>query len=185
MVTLARDHFRFGVPIPSVTSPPATGSPLFNKLVDRQLDSLNLNAASAGSNFAAPLFKFARWMKLPRTGAGGVAELTAREFTIVRASLAKGQLRILGLFTDAAAKSGALTDNHQVLARCLTQRSDDEFAIHIYDPNFHDCDGITLEVKLVGREAFVTEVTPDCPTDSATRTPVPGFFVMPYRPVRP
>ncbi len=185
MVTLARDHFRFGVPIPSVTSPTAIGSSLFNKLVDRQLDSLNLNVASAGSNFAAPLFKFARWMKLPLTGAGSVAELTAREFAVVRADLASGRLRILGLFTDDAAKSGAPTDNHQVLARCLTQRSADEFAIHIYDPNFHDCDNITLEVKLVGREARVTEVIPRCPSCCPGVKPVPGFFVMPYRPVKP
>jgi outer membrane protein OmpA-like peptidoglycan-associated protein len=185
MVTLARDHFRFGVPIPAVTSPPPIGSSLFNALVDRQLDSLNLNVGSVGPNFGAPIFKFARLMKLPVTGAGSVAELTAREFGVVRSALASGRLRILGLFTDAASKTGALTDNHQVLARCLTQRSQKEFAVHIYDPNFHDCDDITLEVKLIGREVRVTEVIPRCPTGGPSVEPVPGFFVMPYRPIKP
>jgi outer membrane protein OmpA-like peptidoglycan-associated protein len=182
MVALARDHFRFGISIPTVTSPPPIGSPLFEKLVDRQLDSLNLNIASTFSGFGAPILKFAIWMKLPSSGPGSIAQLTMSEFIAVKTNLAKGELRVLGLVTS----SGIFTDNHQVLARCLTQRSKDEFAIHIYDPNFHDCDNITLEVKLVGREAFVTQVVPVCPSaTSATRSAIPGFFVMPYRPVKP
>lgn len=185
MVTAARDHFLFGVPIPPVTSPPPIGSSLFNNLVNRQLDSLNLNLKSAGSNFGAPIFKFATWMKLPRTGTGSVAELTALEFRGLRAYLAHGRALIMGLFTDKASKSGALTDNHQVLARCLIQRSDNQFAIHIYDPNFHDCDDVTLEVELIGREAKVTQAIPRCPSGRPRHEVVRGFFVMPYRPVKP
>jgi hypothetical protein len=183
MVALARDHFRFGIPIPTVTSPPPIGSPLFEKLVDRQLDSLNLNIASTFSGFGATDFKIRDMDEITKFRTRSIAQLTMSEFIAVKTNLAKGELRVLGLVTS----SGIIVQTiHQVLARCLTQRSKDEFAIHIYDPNFHDCDNITLEVKLVGREAFVTQVVPVCPSaTSATRSAIPGFFVMPYRPVKP
>jgi peptidoglycan hydrolase-like protein with peptidoglycan-binding domain len=183
MVAHARDCFHFGVPIPPVTSPPAIGSALFNRLVSRQMDSLNL-AISAGLNFAAPVLKFARWMRLPDRGPGSVAALTAVEFFSLLPSLAGGGVEILGLVL-ASAPSGSLTDNHQVLARCIVQRAPDTFAIRIYDPNFHDCDDITLEVTLTGGEATTAEVVPGCPSGGPLTRAVRGFFVMPYRPVRP
>lgn len=185
MVTLARDHFRFGVPIPTATIPPHMGSALFNKILDRQLDSLNLNTASIGSRFGAPIRKFAEWMKLSDRGAGSVAERTAIEFHEIRKALENGELRILGLVLTSVAGSGSLTDNHQVLARCLKKHSSNVYEIFVYDPNYHDCDDIKIRVQLVGSEALATEIVPKCPSGGPKTNRIRGFFVMPYRWVRP
>jgi hypothetical protein len=86
---------------------------------------------------------------------------------------------VLGLVYVSAA-TGSLTDNHQVLAHCITQRSPTHFEIHIYDPNFPRRDDIRLDVRIVGSEALTTQIVP-----GGSPIRVRGFFVMPYTPVRP
>ncbi|RKT44863.1 peptidoglycan-binding protein [Thiocapsa rosea] len=184
MSTLALDHFRYRVPIPTPTTEPAIGSPLYNRLLSRQLDSLNLNLASVGPELGAPVLKFADWMGRPDRGSGGVAALTAAEFVRVRASLARGDELILGLVLTSRASGGALTDNHQVLARCLYQVAPDRWEVMIYDPNFPGCNTAKLEVRLIGREALTRRLV-TCPGAATRTTAVRGFFIMPYRATRP
>ncbi|TVQ84606.1 MAG: hypothetical protein EA400_17240 [Chromatiaceae bacterium] len=184
MSTLALDHFRFNVPIPTTASAPATGSSLYNRLVSRQLDSLKLNLASIGPGLGAPIRKFADWMVRPDRGRGGVAALTAAEFDDVRSSLARGGQLILGLVLTSRAHGGALTDNHQVLARCLRRVAPDFWDILIYDPNFPRCDDARLEVRLTDGEALTRKIVA-CPSAANPTTGVRGFFIMPYRATRP
>ena len=71
MSFLAADHFVFGVPIPTTTSIPTTGSSLYNQILRRQLDSLALTSISLG--FGAPVVKISQMDGIagPRTGQHG------------------------------------------------------------------------------------------------------------------
>jgi hypothetical protein len=73
-------------------------------------------------------------------------------------------------------RSGSLTDNHQVLAFCMTQPAADQFVYAIYDPNHPLGDDVRIEVQIIGGEARTFHVA------GGSRTPVRGFFNMPYTP---
>ena len=176
MSFLAADHFVFGVPIPTTTSIPTTGSSLYNQILRRQLDSLALTSISLG--FGAPVLKFHKWMGLPDRGPGSTAALTLAEFRSATAALHQGRPVIFGLVL-AKYPGGSLTNNHQIVAHCIRTISPSRFQIDIYDPNFPLNDTVKIEVSVVGGEALSTHVTP------SGRSPIRGFFVMAYTPVRP
>jgi outer membrane protein OmpA-like peptidoglycan-associated protein len=146
MSLLAGDHFTFGVPVPTTSTVPPTGSARHAKLVARQLDSLNLNLSSIGSGFGAPVLKFFDWMGRPTAGApNSTAALTTAELARVTAALRGGRVVVIGLVL--VDRSGSLTDNHQVLVHCMTRRSAGLAELHIYDPNFPLRDDIPIEVR--------------------------------------
>jgi hypothetical protein len=182
MSLLAGDHFSFSVAIPTTSTVPAIGSPLYNKLVARQLDSLNLNLSSIGSGFGAPVLKFFDWMGRADRGAGSTAALTTAELRRVTAALRRSRLVVIGLVL-VSRSTGALTDNHQVLVHCMTRHSPSRADLHIYDPNHPSRDDIRIEVQTVGGETLSTHVAPS--GAGATRGPIRGFFVMPFTPKRP
>lgn len=179
MSFLAADHFAFGMPIPTQNQVPPLGSALYNKLVARQLDSLNLNVSSFGTSFGRPVLRFLEWMARPDRGNQGVAALTAPEFRAAAPNLTVGRRVMLGL-VYVSLTTGAITNNHQVLAHCLTQLSPTRFLIHIYDPNFPMNNDVRLDVRVVGGEVLTTQTAPGTRPRN-----VRGFFVMSYSPVRP
>jgi OmpA family protein len=179
MSLLVGDHFTFGVPIPTTTVVPPTGSPLHTKLVSRQLDSLNLNLSSIGSDFGAPVLKFFDWMGRPNAGgANSTAALTMRELARVVARLRRRRVVIIGLVL--VDRSGSLTENHQVLVHCMARKAPGLAELHIYDPNFPLRNDIRIEVRTSGSETTSRELVP-----GSTPRPIRGFFVMPFAPQRP
>lgn len=179
MSLLAGDHFTFGVAVPTTTSVPATGSALHRKLVDRQMDSLNLNLSSIGSDFGAPVLKFFDWMGRPDSGASNsTAALTTLELAKVTAALRRSKVVVIGLVL--VDKTGSLTENHQVLVHCMTRRSPSLALLHIYDPNFPLRDDIQIEVRTSGGETISKELVPGGAGQS-----IRGFFVMPFTPQKP
>jgi hypothetical protein len=185
MSVLAADYFRFGRPIPPLTTEPPVGSRLYLKILGRQLDSLRLNPASIGRpGFGAPVLKFVRWMILPDRGVLSTATLTAKEFIAVRAALALGRFVDLGLVL-ARFPEGRQGDNHQVLALCLHKRSTRRFDIAIYDSNEPQRDDISIEVQIAGGQTQATEVIPARGARAEERIPIRGFFVIPFVPKAP
>jgi outer membrane protein OmpA-like peptidoglycan-associated protein len=179
MSLLVGDHFSFGVPIPTTSSIPPTGSTLHTKLVERQLDSLNLNLSSIGSGFGAPVLKFFDWMGRPDAGAtNSTAALTTAELAKVVAALRRGRVVVIGLVL--VNRSGSLTDNHQVLVHCMTPRAPGVAELHVYDPNFPMRNDIRIEVRTRGGETTSAELVPGGPP-----RPIRGFFMMPFTPKRP
>jgi outer membrane protein OmpA-like peptidoglycan-associated protein len=179
MSLLAGDHFTFGVPVPTTSTVPPTGSALHTKLVARQLDSLNLNLSSIGPDFGAPVLKFFDWMGRPNAGASNsTAALTTAELAKVTAALRRGRVVVIGLVL--VDRSGSLTENHQVLVHCMTRKSAGLAELHIYDPNFPLRDDIRIEVRTSGGETISTELVP-----GSSRRSIRGFFVMPFTPQRP
>jgi hypothetical protein len=181
MSFLAADFHSFGIAVPTTSTVPPIGSPLYNKLLKRQLDSLKLSALAL--DFAAPALKFWVWMGLPDNGPGSVAQKTALEVATINPILRRSMFAVFGLVL--VNRSGSLTDNHQVLAYCLTQRAPFNFVYSIYDPNHPLRDDITIEVQIVRGEAQVFHVVPAGGGGAARRTRVRGFFNMAYSPVRP
>lgn len=196
MSFLAADYFSNGLAIPGTSTVPPIGTSLYNKLLGRQLDSLNLNidlsllvrtlglpgTGILTADFALPVVKFWVWMGLPDTGRGSIAEKTAAEVAIINPLMRRGKFAVLGLVL--VNRSGSLTDNHQVLAYCLTQRAPNDLVYSIYDPNHPGRDDIRIEVKIAHGEATVFHVV-GAGSAAPIRKPVRGFFDMSYSPVRP
>jgi outer membrane protein OmpA-like peptidoglycan-associated protein len=192
MSFLAADYFSAGRPIPTTPTAPGMTSGLYLKLVERQLDSLKLKPILLRLNpgvplpsipmprpgFAAPVIKFWRWMGLRDRERGSIAEKTASEIPAINALLRRGKFSVFGLVL--VDRSGALTDNHQILAYCMIQPGPGQFEYAIYDPNYPSRDDIRIEVKITGREAEAFHVVP-----GGTRTRIRGIFNMAYSPVRP
>ena len=181
MSFLAADFHSFGMAVPTTSTVPPIGSPIYNKLLKRQLDSLKLT--TIGLDFGAPALKFWEWMGLPDTGRGSVAQKTALEVATINRILRSSRFAVFGLVL--VNRSGSLTENHQILAYCLTQRTPLNFVYKIYDPNHPLRNDITIEVQIVGGEARVFHVVPARGGGAPSRTRVRGFFNMDYSPVRP
>lgn len=189
MSFLAADFFSFGMTVPSTAAVPSLGSALYNKLLGRQVDSLKLNVALVPGGvlpvpipvplpgFAAPVMKFWRWMDLPDTGPGSVAEKTRAEVTAIDATMRHGKFAVLGLVL--VNRSRPLTKNHQVLAYCRGRSAPDTFQYAIYDPNHPGDDNVRIEAQLVGKEVRAFHISP------LGRSPVRGFFNMSYTPKKP
>jgi hypothetical protein len=188
----AADLFIAQQPPPRETAPPASGSPLFNYLQTRQLDSLAPNLSIAAV--------FAQWMARPDRGPRGVACASAQHWPEIRKRLEAGQPVVLGLVLSRPGQ-GALWDNHQVLAYRLDPA--DPRRVMIYDPNHPRRDTTHLRLTNTVEGLFASpsraaatlaiglRTTLLAPAQDRPRLParadqpVRGFFAMDYRPVPP
>ncbi|MCZ7638290.1 MAG: hypothetical protein M5U12_20975 [Verrucomicrobia bacterium] len=186
MASAALDYFLACIPIPSASTVPTAGSPLFNYLLRRQLDSL-------GAPGFGLVQKFLTWTNrpdvalpaglvlgplIPGTGAltvDGLQELTAPELNATTRSLAAGQRVVLGLiYVGPGAVS--IWRNHQVLAYDATSAGAVVTQLRVYDPNAPGDDNVVIRCERLAGGARVRCV-------QVTRrgtTRVRGFFRMPY-----
>jgi hypothetical protein len=194
MSCLAGDLFAFRIRVPTRTTVPPIGSRFYNKLVQRQLDSLNLSLVSVPGTgipwpvpmpgFAWPVLKFWAWMELADSGRGSTAERTTAEVRRIVASLRRGRFAVLGLVL-VSRSTGSLTHNRQVLAYCVWERAPNHFEFAIYDPNHPLRDDVRIEVRIVSGETRAVHLVPSRGGGAPTRTQIRGFFQMPYAPKRP
>ncbi|MBC7772442.1 MAG: peptidoglycan-binding protein [Pyrinomonadaceae bacterium] len=169
MAYAALDYFNSCVPLPTTAiSPALPGDPLFRHLATRQVESV-----IAGRSFE----KYLGWTLRPDTSIAvidGVQELTAREFTGLRAVLSAGNTAVLGLIKATSNP----TEHHQVLAYAISPVSATVFNVHIYDSNFPGRDDVVIEVTL----ASATRVTSRHLVGGSPLRAVRGFFMTPYAP---
>ncbi len=164
MSLTVRDLHEAGVAPPPDREPPANGSPRFQAIVRRQVESLD-------------------WLRVPfrfyalSAFGGRRRDAFAREWPHLRSVIDDGQLATIGVIRQASMNPFGLTQNHQVLAWGY----DDEpgrLTIHLYDPNWPDRDDVALGIERDGTGA---------PTSmrQTTGEPLLAFFVAPYerRPV--
>lgn len=188
----AADLFIAQQPPPRATAPPASGTPLFNFLQTRQLDSLAPNLSIAAV--------FAQWMARPDRGPRGVACASAQHWPAIRQRLEAGEPVVLGLVLSRPGQ-GALWDNHQVLAYRLDPA--DPLRVMIYDPNHPRRDTTHLRLTNTVEGLFASPSRAAAMLATGLRTtllapaqdrprlparadqPVRGFFAMDYRPVPP
>src|SRR2546428_4243553 len=144
---LAADYFAYAddvynVAPPPETQPPASGTALRAYIYDRQMDSFKADNAFM-------IRRFIEWMPLPidsKPGITGLQVRSHRQFKRhIKPGLESGKPVLIALLkADAndlfnAGQANAVVKNHQVLAIGFSLhdiRGDDEWDIHIYDPNF-------------------------------------------------
>lgn len=158
MAWTARDLWAAGLPAPPGDEPagdeppgdepPANGSPRFQALVRRQVQSLDW--------LRVPL----RYLDLqafrpdPPTGLASLlgrepprVESIRREWPSIRAAIEAGQPCVIGLVRVSGLSPWALTRNHQVLAWAC-EATADAIAIHVYDPNHPGRDDVELRATI-------------------------------------
>jgi hypothetical protein len=169
MCFTVRDMFETGLSVPPEREPPANGTPRFQSLVRRQIESLD-------------------WMRLPfrfwlRSGFGSAfggdrARATYyREWPRIRREIDAGRLAMLGLIRVAGVNPFRLIANHQAIAYGYAEDGRG-VTLRLYDPNWPDNDTVSAAISL--DPAFR-------PTglEQSTGEPLLGLFSAPYRPAEP
>lgn len=190
MSAAAADYYHARRVPPNDTSPPKQGTPLYNYLHQRNMDSMGTLGIMAA--------KFMEWMRLPDTGEDSTTSRSAAEIRRLTARLKKGDLVPVGLVLVKADGKDPAWDNHQVLAYAMEQR-ESELVIRIYDPNSPGDDNAQLRIAGWGgspgessdppRPAAKNEIkTSTAPPDIRMERffsrgsvgKVRGIFIMPY-----
>jgi hypothetical protein len=145
MAFTAADYYEARQTVPSMTDPPAQGSPLYHFIVRRLFDSFNL-----------PL-GIARYMELMEPGfpdvglgfglPGRASVMVNDEWPRIQVSLDSGRPMPLGLITVKSARPQDLGKNHQVLAYGYDLDGTD-LSILVYDPNYPDRDNVRLQLSI-------------------------------------
>lgn len=183
----AADLFLASRPRPDADTPPPAGSPLYEYIYRRQIDSLG-GLAIQGARFAL-------WMDLPTGGIAGVRKRSFDELTAIRASLDAGVPVVLGLVYVSARDRRPAWNNHQVLAYAY-EAGGDRISFRIYDPNYPGRDDVTIRADVrteggIDDPARPGAVVPilglECRQWLGPRSlrPVRGLFAMPYTPADP
>ena len=153
MALTARDLFEAKVPAPADTSPPANGSPRFDALVRRQVQSLDW--------FRVPLhyLNLQAFRGDPPTGIAATlgreparVDAVQREWPKIRAEIDSGHPAIVGLVRSADNSPAALTKNHQVLAWAY-EETPEAIVMRVYDPNHPNQDDVRLQVDILDAPA--------------------------------
>jgi hypothetical protein len=162
---------------------PAPGTPLYEFIVRRLIDSWHVPAGIA---------EYYEWMNLPDGDVTvsllgrsvviqrGIAWRTIeQQWPLVRASIDAGLPAPLGIVTVHSANVADLGQNHQVGAYAYSV-SGAEVTVHVYDPNSGQDDGVHIMFDSSAPQqqtAFSTNIN--------IALPVRGFFMTAYTPVRP
>jgi hypothetical protein len=186
MAFAVRDYVQAGRPIPADTQPPAAGSPLFDYLVRRLIESFDVPGGVA---------TYASWMVLPDTDIrlffgsvrGTFARTVLSTWPQVKSDIDGGQLSPLGLVTvhspTFAAVGSEIGKCHQVLAYAYRFGDDGTVAISVYDPNTArataDDVHITINIKTPGRPSPITH------NINIAEPTLHGFFRSRYAPAVP
>lgn len=138
MAYVARDRFERGEEAPAEGSPPAAGSTLFRKIVDRQFDSFGrLWTVPMRFWAASALYDERRRLR----------ESVRVAWPAIRRDLDAGRLSMLGLVREAGWNPLSTGMGHQVLAYRY-DTAPERVAIGVYDPNHPGDDGIEIVLEL-------------------------------------
>ena len=169
MCYTVRDLFEANVPVPPDRSPPDNGSPRFNSIVRRQVQSLDY--------LRLPV-RF--WVKSALGGSLGGDRASAtydHEWPLIRREIDEGRLANVGLIRVAAFNPFKLTSNHQVIAYGYAEDGRG-VTLRFYDPNHPDRDDVTATIHL-------DPALRPTGIEQSTGEPLLGFFSYRYVPSEP
>lgn len=162
MCFAAADRFLRGEAAGADHTPPPAGTPLFDEIVHRQLDSLALGMTPLRLWWVAARRRAGRW----------TAGDQVREWRAIRDDIDAGRPAMLGLVRSAAVNPFSLTRNHQVLGFAYDV-GPALATIRIYDPNHPGQDDVAIAVRLTGRSISVAQTTGE---------PLLALLRLPYHP---
>ncbi len=169
MVYTAADLFAAGVPVPADREPFLNGSPRFNAIVRRQVESL--------AWLTVPVRYWLRSALGGRFGGDRAKSTLEGEWPIAKRELDAGRLVLIGLIRVSTVDPRALTLNHQVMAWGYAEDGRG-VTLDLYDPNWPDRDDVTITIHLD------PALRPTGMTQS-TGEPLLSWFVLPYSPADP
>lgn len=184
MALTARDLFEAGLTAPAGEEPPANGSPRFQALVRRQVESLDwlrvpLRYYDLGAFRPDPPSGVAA--ALGREPARVVAVL--REWPRIRGEIDAGHPAVVGLVRSSGPNPWRLTRNHQVLAWAY-EAVGGLVTIRVYDPNHPRRDDVELRVTIETGPGAARPWWDRIRLAQSTGEPLLGFFRQPYPPPR-
>jgi hypothetical protein len=160
MAFAVRDRFEQGTPPPVDTAPPAAGTPLFDEIAHRQLDSFD--------RLIVVPFRF--W-RMSAQASGERLRASSAAWPAIRSEIDAGRLAMIGLVRAGGRNPFATGMGHQVVGYRYTE-SGDQIAVGIYDPNHPDRDDVEL---VVGRSADGSVTL-----SQTTGEPVLGLLHLPF-----
>ena len=169
MVYTVADLCAVGVAVPADREPFASGSPRFEAIVRRQVESLAFLTVPA---------RF--WLRMALGSSFGRDRARATfegEWPLAKAGLDDGRLVPVGLIRVASADPRNLTKNHQVVAWGYAEDGR-EVSLRIYDPNWPDRDDVTITIHL-------DNALRPTGLSQSTGEPLLGWFVLAYSPADP
>lgn len=138
MAWYVRERFEAGAPIPVDTQAPANGSPLFQALVRRQVQSLDW--------LRAPL---AFWWIAAFDGDRMARRTREHEIPRIRATIDRGRLAMIGLVRHRGRNPFSLSADHQVVGYGYAIDGT-RVTIRVYDPNHPGLDTVEVVVEPAG-----------------------------------
>lgn len=163
MVFAARDRFERGAAPPSDTAPPAAGTPLFQEVVRRQIDSFD----------RAVVVPWRFW-RASNASENRRLRATVREaWPAIRAEIDAGRPAMVGLVREPRLNPLQIGMGHQVLAYGY-ESSPDAVTIRIYDPNHPDDDTVTVRLEKDAGGAIRLS--------QSTGEPLRGLLALPFVP---
>lgn len=181
MVFAVRDYFEAGAPVPSMTDQPAKGSPLFEFIVRRLIDSFNVPTGIA---------EYAAWLPMRSTSIDflfihmhGTGYRTVHDtWPAVKADIDKGRPSPLGVVPLQTSELSKIGKCHQVLAYGYVDEAT-SVTLNVYDPNTPNAaaDDVWIRFPLDHPERGIRI---DHNVNIAEPT-LHGFFRSSYAPVAP
>ena len=164
MCFTVRDLFEAGVAVPPDVEPPANGSPRFDSIVRRQVQSLDW--------FRVPVRFWIRSALGASFGGDRARATYDDEWPKIRREIDEGRLAMLGLIRLAGANPFKLTGNHQVIAYGYAEDGRG-VALRLYDPNWPNRDDVTATLHL---DAALRPTA----LEQSTGEPLMGYFLAPF-----
>jgi hypothetical protein len=159
-----RDRFERGEAPPLDTQAPAAGTPLFDEIARRQVDSFD--------HLVVVPLRF--WWTSVQREADRANASAAREWPAIRTEIDAGRLAMVGLVRTTGANPLRSELGHQVVGYRY-EETPSRLTVGIYDPNHPDLDS----VELVGMRATDGRLA----LGQSTGEPHVGLLHLPY--VRP
>ena len=162
MAFAVRDRFERGVEPPTDIAAPAAGTPLFDEIARRQLDSFD--------RLVIVPFRF--W-RMSAQEPGSRLRASSAAWPAIRDEIDAGRLAMIGLARATGWNPFAIGLGHQVVGYRYAE-SAGRIAIGIYDPNHPDRDDVELVVERSADGSVALSQT--------TGEPLLGLLALPFSP---
>jgi hypothetical protein len=162
MAFAVRDRFERGTAPPTDIAAPAAGTPLFDEIAHRQLDSFD--------RLIVVPFRF--W-RMSAQAPGSRLRASRAAWPAIRDEIDAGRLAMIGLVRTAGWNPLATGLGHQVVGYRYAE-GPDRIAIGIYDPNHPDGDDVELVVERPADGSVALSQT--------TGEPLLGLLALPFSP---
>lgn len=175
MMFAVADYVRSVSHVPTTTTAPATDDPLYAYIVQRQVDSLDMQTINTILSLMSPdTPDHDDWQYNTRGDLSRTRALLGVQLPAVKRDVDQDRLSQVTLIDGVMRNARSLGVGHrQVLVYAYDELGDGSVLLHVYDAAYPLDDGVTLMVPNV-------PYTDTLPLTYSRDSPVAGFFRSPY-----